>query len=55
MVPEAPLERDDSGLAPRGEGWFVLNARESGTQFEQVVHFLLPPVVAWVSGGIRRR
>ncbi len=29
MVPEAPLERDDSGLAPRGEGWFVLNARES--------------------------
>ena len=29
MIPEAPLERDDSGLAPRGEGWFVLNARES--------------------------
>ncbi len=29
MVPEAPLERDDTGLAPRGEGWFVVNARES--------------------------
>ena len=29
MVPEAPLERTDSGVAPRGEGWFVLNAREA--------------------------
>jgi uncharacterized cupin superfamily protein len=26
MVPEAPLERSNGGLAPRGEGWFVLNA-----------------------------
>ena len=29
MVPEAPLERRDGGLAPRGEGWFVLNAKEA--------------------------
>ena len=29
MVPEAPLERADNGLAPTGEGWFVVNARES--------------------------
>ena len=29
MVPEAPLERNDAGLYPAGEGWFVLNAREA--------------------------
>jgi quercetin dioxygenase-like cupin family protein len=29
MVPEAPLEDDGAGLAPAGEGWFVLNAREA--------------------------
>ena len=29
MVPEASLERTDGGLEPRGEGWFVLNAREA--------------------------
>ena len=29
MVPEAPLEPTDSGLVPRGEGWFVVNAREA--------------------------
>ncbi len=29
MVPEAPLERSEGGLVPRGEGWFVLNAREA--------------------------
>jgi uncharacterized cupin superfamily protein len=29
MVSEAPLEREDGGLVPRGEGWFVLNAREA--------------------------
>lgn len=29
MVPEAPLERTDGGLAPKGEGWFVVNAREA--------------------------
>jgi uncharacterized cupin superfamily protein len=26
---EAPLEPTDHGLLPRGEGWFVLNAREA--------------------------
>jgi len=29
MVPEAPLEPAGEGLAPKGEGWFVLNAREA--------------------------
>ncbi len=29
MIPEAPLERSEGGLVPRGEGWFVLNAREA--------------------------
>jgi uncharacterized cupin superfamily protein len=29
MVREAPLERTDAGLVPRGEGWFVVNAREA--------------------------
>ena len=29
MVPEAPVEQTDAGLVPKGEGWFVLNARES--------------------------
>jgi uncharacterized cupin superfamily protein len=27
MVPEAPLQRSENGLAPAGEGWFVLNVR----------------------------
>lgn len=29
MVPEASLERTEYGLMPRGEGWFVLNARDA--------------------------
>jgi uncharacterized cupin superfamily protein len=29
MVPEASLQPGDGGLAPRGEGWFVINAREA--------------------------
>jgi hypothetical protein len=29
VVPEAPLERTGNGLAPAGEGWFVLNARDA--------------------------
>ncbi len=29
MVPEAPIECTDTGLAPAGDGWFVLNAREA--------------------------
>ena len=29
MVPEAPLEQTGQGLAPKGEGWFVLNARDA--------------------------
>jgi uncharacterized cupin superfamily protein len=29
MVSEARLESTEHGLSPRGEGWFVLNAREA--------------------------
>ena len=29
MIPEAKLEQQKGGLAPRGEGWFVVNAREA--------------------------
>jgi len=29
MVPEAPLEETEHGLAPKGEGWFVMNARDA--------------------------
>ena len=29
MVPEAPLERNDAGLYPAGEGWFVVNVRDA--------------------------
>jgi uncharacterized cupin superfamily protein len=29
MVPESPPEPTDHGLVARGEGWFVLNAREA--------------------------
>jgi uncharacterized cupin superfamily protein len=28
-VPEAPLEDSGSGLAPAGDGWFVVNVREA--------------------------
>jgi uncharacterized cupin superfamily protein len=29
MVSEAAVERTENGLAPKGEGWYVLNAREA--------------------------
>ena len=29
MVPEAPLERVEGGLAPAGDGWFTLNVRDA--------------------------
>jgi uncharacterized cupin superfamily protein len=29
VVPEAPLEQAGEGLAPRGEGWFVLNVHDA--------------------------
>ena len=29
MVPEAKIAKTDNGLVPQGEGWYVLNARES--------------------------
>jgi uncharacterized cupin superfamily protein len=29
MVPEATLQPTEHGLAPNGDGWFVLNAREA--------------------------
>ena len=29
MVPERPLDATEHGLVPKGEGWFVLNARDA--------------------------
>jgi Cupin domain len=29
MVPEAPLEQTETGLVPKGDGWFVLNAKNA--------------------------
>jgi uncharacterized cupin superfamily protein len=29
VIPEAPLRQTEAGLVPSGEGWFVVNARES--------------------------
>ena len=29
MVPEAPLERTENGAYPAGEGWFVVNVRDT--------------------------
>ena len=29
MVPQAPLEETEHGLVPKGEGWFVVNARDA--------------------------
>ena len=29
MVPEAPLAQTENGLVPAGEGWFVVNARDT--------------------------
>src|SRR6185312_1298362 len=33
MVPESPLEETEHGLAPAGDGWFVLNARQAPWRF----------------------
>jgi uncharacterized cupin superfamily protein len=29
VIPEAPLEQTDVGLVPKGDGWFVLNAKDA--------------------------
>jgi uncharacterized cupin superfamily protein len=29
MIPEARLEQTEHGIVPKGEGWFVLNARDA--------------------------
>jgi uncharacterized cupin superfamily protein len=29
VIPEAPLEHVGEGLSPKGDGWFVVNAREA--------------------------
>ena len=29
MIPESQLEQTDAGLVPKGDGWFVINAREA--------------------------
>jgi len=48
VIPEAGYERAENGILPKGEGWFVVNAREAAwrdsdfgayTRFEGDVHF----------------
>ena len=48
MIPEAGYEKAENGILPKGEGWFVVNAREAAwrdsdfgayTRFEGDVHF----------------
>jgi uncharacterized cupin superfamily protein len=35
MVPESRLESTEHGLVPKGDGWFVLNAREASWRHAQ--------------------
>ena len=42
MVPEAPLEHTGVGLAPAGDGWFVLNARDAHWREREGRGFSLP-------------
>jgi uncharacterized cupin superfamily protein len=35
VVPEARLESTEHGLAPKGDGWFVLNAREASWRYAE--------------------
>ena len=48
MIPESGYEKVENGILPKGEGWFVVNAREAAwrdsdfgayTRFEGDVHF----------------
>jgi uncharacterized cupin superfamily protein len=48
VVPESGYEKAENGIVPKGEGWFVVNAREAAwrdsdfgayTRFEGDVHF----------------
>ena len=48
MIPESGYEKAENGILPKGEGWFVVNAREVAwrdsdfgayTRFEGDVHF----------------
>ena len=35
MVPESPLEPTEHGLVHKGDGWFILNAREAPWRFAE--------------------
>jgi uncharacterized cupin superfamily protein len=35
MVPEAPLEETGDGIVPKGEGWFVINARDAQWRYAE--------------------
>jgi uncharacterized cupin superfamily protein len=35
VVPEARLEETETGLLPRGDGWFVVNAREARWRYAE--------------------
>ena len=48
-VPEAPLEQTDQGIAPAGDGWFVLNAKDARWVVEG-----LGPKLTFFEGGAGR-
>ena len=48
-VPEAPLERNEQGVAPAGDGWFVLNAKDARWVEEGV-----GPKLTFFEGGTGR-
>jgi hypothetical protein len=62
VVPEAPVERTETGLAPVGEGWLVLKAREAcwlhreswsaSCEFEGETEF---PALSWPSARVSTR
>jgi uncharacterized cupin superfamily protein len=35
VIPEAPLESNEHGVAPNADGWFVLNARDAGWRYAE--------------------
>jgi uncharacterized cupin superfamily protein len=54
MVPEAGLEQTEQGLVPRGEGWFVLNAREARWRHREGRGDSLP-FTGWTDADIETR
>jgi uncharacterized cupin superfamily protein len=52
VVPGAPLEETDAGLAAAGPGWFVLNARDARWSYREGRGAVLPFTGRWEEGDI---